>query len=173
MAAAALVTASEYLHMSFEHAAEFVDDHVEERPVGERDHSALQKKLLFLLSALRCEPYFEPFQELRVQVSPSRFRVPDLTLIPADAPHEQIVRTPPLLCIEILSPEDTMSRTLGRVRDLLAMGVPEVWIVDPELRSIHVCSGSTLMQHREGSLPVPGTPITVSLAEVFSVLDPK
>ena len=69
MATATLVTASEYLRMSFEHDAEFVDDHIEERPVGERDHSALQKRLLFLLSTVECEAYFEPFQELRVQVS--------------------------------------------------------------------------------------------------------
>ena len=169
MATAALITASEYLRMSFEHDAEFVDDHIEERTVGERDHSALQKKLLFLLSAMQCEPYFEPFQELRVQVSPSRFRVPDLTLVAAGAPDEQIVRTPPLLCIEVLSPEDTMSRTLVRVRDFLAMGVPEVWIVDPELRSIHVCAGNTLTEHRTGSLIVPGTPVAVSLDQVFSV----
>ena len=173
MATAALVTAAEYLRSRYEPDADFVDDHIEERPVGEKAHSRLQKRFLLLLSTLACEPFFETLQELRVQVSSTRFRVPDVCLISSFAPSEEIAVTPPLLCIEVLSPEDTMSRTLVRVRDFLTMGVPEVWIVDPETRSIHVCSGNILAEHRVGELPVPGTPISVSLSEVFSVLDPK
>ncbi len=173
MATAALITASEYLRSSFEPDAEFVDGHIEQRPAGERTHSVLQKRFLFLLSTLACEPYFESIQELRVQVTPTRFRVPDVCLLSTSAPYEEIATVPPLLCIEVLSPEDTMTRTLVRVQDFLTMGVPKVWIVDPELRTIHVCAGDTLTSHREGELPVPQTPITVPLAEVFRVLDPK
>ena len=168
-----LITASEYLRTSYEPDAEFVDGRIEERPVGERTHNRVQKQLLILLSQLACQPFFEALQEQRVQVTQTRFRVPDICLLAASAPYEEIARVPPLLCIEVLSPEDTMTRTLVRVRDFLAMGVPEVWIVDPELRTIHVCAGSTLTQHHQGSLAIPQTPITVSIAEVFSVLAPK
>ena len=176
MATAALspvITASEYLRTSYEPDAEFVDGHIEERPVGERTHNRIQKQLLILLSHLACQPFFESLQEQRVQITPTRFRVPDVCLLSASAPYEEIATIPPLLCIEVLSPEDTMTRTLARVRDFLAMGVPEVWIVDPELRTIHVCIGDTLTQHHHGSLAIPQTPITVSIAEVFSVLDPR
>ena len=173
MATATLVTASEYLRTRYEPDAEFVDGHIEERQMGERTHNALQKRLLLLLSTLECQPFFESVQEQRMRVSATRMRIPDICLISATSPWEEVVLTAPLLCIEVLSPEDTMSRTLVRVRDFLTMGVPEVWIVDPALRTIHVCAGDTLTQHSEGSLTVPATPISVQLAEVFRVLDPK
>jgi Uma2 family endonuclease len=81
-----------------------------------------------------------------VQVSSTRFRVPDVCVLRKGAPRDQIVVEPPLLCIEVLSPEDTMGRTRQRVRDFLSMGVLEVWIVDPAARSISVCTGSTMVE---------------------------
>ncbi len=84
---------------------------------------------------------------------------------------DQIVIEPPLLCIEVLSPEDTMRKTRQRVRDFLSMGVLEVWIVDPAARSISVCTGSTMVENSAGALTVPGTPVVLELAEVFQVLD--
>jgi Uma2 family endonuclease len=170
MATTALISASEYLKTSYEHDAEFVDGRIEERPVGERDHGLLQRKLLLLLSAASTEPYFLCIPELRVQTSNSRFRVPDLCVLRADAPDEQVVTIPPLLCIEILSPEDTMQRTLTRVRDFLSMGVPEVWVFEPELRIVQRCIPGNMTEYSDGRLEVPGTPISISIHDVFSAL---
>jgi Uma2 family endonuclease len=66
-----------------------------------------------------------------VQVKEYRFRVPDVCVIFAEAPKESILTHPPLLCIEILSPEDRMSEILERVKDYLAFGVRYVWVLDP------------------------------------------
>jgi Uma2 family endonuclease len=85
--------------------------------------------------------------------------------------REQIIRTPPLLCIEILSPEDRMSRTREKVRDYLDMGVPEVWVVDPQSRSVSVCTGPAMIEHTTGELTVPETPVVLALADIFKVLD--
>jgi Uma2 family endonuclease len=109
--------------------------------------------------------------ELRVQAKPTRFRVPDICVLRKDAPREQIVAQPPLLCIEILSPEDTVRRTRERVRDFLDMGVPEVWVVDPATRSVSVYSGVTSVEHTSGELHIPETPVVLALAELFAVLD--
>lgn len=170
-AAAPLIPVEAYLRLGdLESDAEYVDGEIQERNVGERDHSALTRKLLLLLSRPESEPLFVCFPELRVQVAESRFRVPDLCLLRSDAPYEKVVRTPPLLCIEILSPEDRMSRTISRVREFLAMGVPEVWIFDPESRSVGRYRAEGNRELREGILTVPGTAATVSIAEVFSAL---
>ncbi len=174
MASATLpfVSVSEYLRCSdFEPDAEYVDGTIEERPMGELDHSSLQTAFLLLLNKPPYRSFFRVYPELRIQVSRSRFRVPDVCLLRAGAPKEQIPQTPPLLCIEILSPEDTMSRTMIRVRDFLTMGVPQVWVVDSASRTIHVCAGPTITAHTEGELTVPETSITLSLAEAFSALD--
>jgi hypothetical protein len=64
-----------------------------------------------------------------------------------------------------------MLRTRERVRDFLAMGVPEVWIVDPALRSVTVCAGASTVEHMGGTLTVPETPMVLALADVFKVLD--
>ena len=171
MATAALIPLSQYLRTSYEPDAEFVEGRIEERPIGELDHSDLQSRLNLLLGHLSNLRFFRCNVELRVQTTPGRYRVFDLCLLAAGSPREQIVLTPPLLCIEILSPEDTMRRTLVRIREFLAMGVPEVWVFDPESRTVQVCIGSSVTEHTVGNLTVPTTPVVVSLAEVFSVLD--
>ena len=170
MATVATIPVSEYLETAFEHDAEFVDGRVEVRPVGELDHGKLQRKLLLLLSAPEYEHLFLCIPELRVQVSPTRYRVPDLCVLSAQAPEEQIITTPPLLCIEILSPEDTMRNTLMRVRDLLAMGVEAVWVFDPESRTVQVCAGNSREERACGFLKVPLTNLELNVDDVFSAL---
>ena len=84
--------------------------------------------------------------ELRVQVAPTRFRVPDLCLLEADRLPKRVATQPPMLCIEVLSPEDRFSRTREKCQDYLRMGVPEVWVVDPELRKAHVLTADGIMR---------------------------
>ncbi len=171
MGSSALIGAAEYLNTPYEHDVEFVDGRIEERPAGELDHGKLQRKLLLLLSRPEFEAEFLCFPEVRVQVAATRFRVPDLTLVSVSAPEEQVIRTPPLLAIEILSPEDSMQRILARVRDLVGMGIAEVWVFDPESRNVQVCQGGDRRELNSGVLAVPGTSAFVLLDEVFSALD--
>jgi Uma2 family endonuclease len=150
---------------------DYVDGEVQERNLGEQDHSDLQTRLAVLLCAPQNEVYLWVNTELRVQVKPTRFRIPDVCVRRSTAPSEQIVRTPPLLCIEVLSPEDTVARTRARVRDFLDMGVLQVWVVDPSTRSVMVFAGTTMVEHSDGELQVPETPVAISLPEIFKVLD--
>jgi Uma2 family endonuclease len=62
-------------------------------------------------------------QEQGVQVSPKRFRIPDICVTLGE-PNEEILRQPPFICIEVLSPEDRWPRIQQRIDDYLAMGVP-------------------------------------------------
>jgi Uma2 family endonuclease len=171
MATLALDPLTEYLRSSYKPDAEFVDGAIEERSMGERDHSDLQSELLALLRRPAYKQYFRCNVELRVQTSERNFRVPDVCLLRSGSPKEQIVHTPPLLCIEILSPEDTMTRTLKRVREYLAMGVAEVWVFDAEARTVQQCVGDRLIELSEGELTVPETPVKVDVQGIFRVLD--
>jgi Uma2 family endonuclease len=51
----------------------------------------------------------------------------------------------PTLAAEILSPSDTIEDIHEKIRAFLAAGVPLVWIIDPELRTVTV--------HRPGARP--------------------
>ena len=165
------VPVSEYLRTSYRPDCDYVDGEIQERNLGERDHADVQWRLLQLLSSTENQTQATARPELRVQVTPTRFRIPDVCVLRNDAPREQIVAQPPLLCIEVLSPEDTMQRVRERVRDFLNMGVAQVWVVDPKSRSITVYSGAHAEERSNGELDVPNTPIVLRLADIFQVLD--
>jgi Uma2 family endonuclease len=171
MATNTLIPVSEYLTTSYEPDCDYVDGEIQERNLGEQDHSDLQTRIAKLLGTDANETYLWVNTELRVQVKPTRFRVPDVCVRRANAPSEQIVSTPPLLCVEVLSPEDTVARTRARVRDFLDLGVVQVWVVDPTTRSVMVFSGTTMVEHSGGELNVPETPVVIALADIFNILD--
>jgi Uma2 family endonuclease len=104
-----------------------------ERNLGERDHGRLQLKLGAYFLARQAQWNTYAIVEQRVQVRPGRFRVPDVCVVLGTA-HGQILTAPPFLCVEIRSPEDAMSGFLERIDDYFAMGVPNVWVVDPARR---------------------------------------
>jgi Uma2 family endonuclease len=113
----------ENLHSTYEPDAEYVDGEIQERSVGEYDHASWQAALLEYFTRHKQDWNIRVRPELRVQVAATRFRVPDVTVLDRDRPIEQVITQPPLAVFEILSPEDTMTRTLEKLRDYERMGV--------------------------------------------------
>ena len=60
--------------------------------------------------------------------------------------------TPPLLCIEILSPGDTLNRIWERTRDYLAIGIPVCWMIDPLAKRAWSVTDAGLVEAPEGIL---------------------
>lgn len=52
--------------------------------------------------------------------------------------HPKYGEHPPVLAVEVLSPNDRINRVLSKIDDYLNNGVRLVWLVDPEDRSIRV-----------------------------------
>lgn len=165
------VSVEEYLASSYRPDCDYVDGEVQERNLGEKEHAALQAALIFLFAQNRKAWNVEVYPELRVQVSAKNYRVPDITVVPSGLQWERILRTPALLFIEILSPEDTLSRIRRRVDDYLRFGTENVWVIDPDLRKAYVCSATGFQEPEDGVLTVAGTPIRVVLSELFAELD--
>ncbi len=126
-------TAEEYLHITFEHYAEFVEGKLVERPAPCWDHSRMQEFLAAELWPVERPLGWRVMIELTVQTAPDRFRVPDVCIIRErpDPESRGIITRPPYLCVEILSPEDPAIEILGKVREYLRFGVDWVWVVDP------------------------------------------
>src|ERR1700716_401942 len=95
MSASTLVSVEEYLNTSYDPDYDYVDGRVVERNLGELDHSSLQTEISFYFRSRRKQWGVHAFVEQRVQVSPTRFRIPDICVIVGDFPTEQIFRTPP------------------------------------------------------------------------------
>src|ERR1700675_1021332 len=97
-----LWTVREYLPTSWSPDREFVDGRIEERNLGEKEHSIIQRYLTFLFMLKRDEWRVEVFPELRTQTQSRRFRVPDVLVTRVGDRFERYVTQPPLVAIEIL-----------------------------------------------------------------------
>ena len=163
----ALLSVEEYLATSYRPDCDFVDGHLEERNVGRRDHSNLQMVVSAYLYARRKEWGIRVYPEQRIQVGPTRFRVPDVTVVLGE-PSEQVFTKPPFLCIEILSPDDRLSRVEQRIDDFLKMGVAYVWLLDPETRRVYVATKEQGFHEFKGEVLRTENPaLEVPLGEIF------
>ena len=160
MATGSLVSVREYLSTSYRPDCDYIDGVVLERNVGEKDHSRLQTEIAFYYLSRRKEWGLWGFVELRVQVSATRFRVPDVCLTLGE-PAGQILTAPPFICIEVLSPEDRLSEMRQRVEDYLAFGVPYVWILDPATRHAWRCTPAGMQDVTELRTDNPETLVPV------------
>jgi Uma2 family endonuclease len=158
-----------YLRSSFEPDAEYVDGQIEERPMGEYDHASWQEAIMKWFWQHESEWNIRVKPELRVQVSSTRFRVPDVTVLDRSLPIEQIITHPPLAIFEILSPEDTMTRMMRKLDDYAAMGVAHILVIDP-------ATGKAWL-FRDGQLKLAshfgtaGEPIHFEISEIEKLLD--
>ncbi len=169
VATKALVSVEEYLHTSYEPDCDYVDGELVERNVGEFDHANLQSEIVYYFRSLRGKLKIIAVVEQRVQVSPTRFRVPDVCVILEEHPA-QIFRTPPFIVIEILSPEDRASVMQKKIGDYLAFGVSYVWVIDPQERTAVVHTGNGSFQSRDLILRTENPEIILPLPEIFAQL---
>lgn len=162
---------AQYLRTSFRPDREWLAGELLERNMGEGPHAVVQKFLAMFLGMHEEEWRILARTEQRVQVSPDRYRVPDLCVTRAEEAFEDIVRAPPLLCIEILSREDAASEMLERIEDDRTMGVAMVWLVDPRRRVASMVDAAGNINRVAEELSVPGTAIRLSLEELFAQLN--
>jgi Uma2 family endonuclease len=89
--------------------------------------------------------------------------ISDVCAIWAPMPAERVFDRPPLVWIEMLSPEDRPIRVNEKIRELQEFGAANIWIIDPETleAEIHTPEGSCKVA--DSVLRVAGTPIEVPL----------
>src|SRR6202044_2783831 len=134
------ISLDEYLRSSYHPDCDYVDGEVQERNLGEFDHAAVQMFLGSWFFQHRDEWQLRVLPEMRIRVSATRVRIADICLMARSQPIEQVPTKPPLAVIEILSPEDRISRYGQRLADYRQMGIPNVWVIDPANRIGYDCS---------------------------------
>ena len=132
MATTTHVPVEVYLRSSYEPDAEYVDGNIEERPMGEFDHASWQQAILKWFWQHEKEWGIRSLPELRVRVAATRYRVPEVTVRDRSRPIEKIIPYPPLAVFEVLSPEDRLQRLKRKLEDYKTMGIPEIWVIDPQ-----------------------------------------
>src|ERR1035437_6120266 len=155
MATALHIPLNEYLGINYRPDREYVDGEVRERNVGKWEHARLQWLLAAGFGAHEKEWNIIGSTEQRDKAG-RNVRVPDLVVL-KPGPQPDVLVDPPLLVIEILSPDDSYSETQEKARDYQEMGVETVWLIDPKTRTGRMCSGADWSASPR--MVVEGTPL--------------
>jgi Uma2 family endonuclease len=169
MASTTQISLSEYLQTTYHPDCEYVDGELQERNVGKTDHARVQALLAMWFGSHEEQWQIVVTTEQRVKVASGRIRIPDVTLVRPGALNEDVLTAPPLCAIEILSPDDTYSRMSEKSQDNRKMGIENIWLIDPATRTGQASTVSGWQDTME--FEIPGTPIRLSLHEIFSRLD--
>jgi Uma2 family endonuclease len=164
MNAVALVSVEDYLRITEKPNREYRDGQVILKATPTKLHSLIQFMLQMLLQAQDVQP----FPELTIRISPTKFLIPDVAV--ADDFEGPYPTHSVVLCCEILSPEDRLGATFSKCEDYHAWGVPFCWVVDPVKR--------TAWEYHSGSEPervseslLAGT-LKVPLSSLFAAIKP-
>ncbi len=148
------VSVEQYLHCSeYEPDADYVDGEIEERPIGEDDHSAWQAAIQKWFWKHEDQWNIRVRPELRVQTGATRFRIPDVAILDAALPREPIATYAPIAVFEVLSPEDRIKRMMRKLGDYQQMGIPAIWVIDPESGLCSRFEDDQLVRRDDFSLP--------------------
>jgi Uma2 family endonuclease len=169
MATTTHISLEEYLRTPFEPDAEYVRGEIQERAMGEYEHSAVQRAILMWFHLHDRDWQTRTLQEQKTRLNSESVRVPDVSVWRRDVPVKRVFDQPQLIAIEVLSPEDRQSRVQEKIDDYRDFQVPNIWIVDPIKRIGWDCSDGNWT--RKGRFEVEGAPIYLDLPELFKELD--
>lgn len=169
MATLVALPLEEYLQTTYHPDAEYVDGQLVERNVGEHFHSRLQSLLVILLGGRERQGHFRVFTELRIRISPTRYRIPDVCVVALPYKVSPILERP-YLAIEIVSPDDRLPNLFEKAAEYLQAGIANVWVIDPYRRMVFEADSAGV---REAPSRRVTTRLTgeVDFAELFEALD--
>ena len=171
MASRTLVSVEEYLRTCYRPDRDYLDGELVERNLGETDHSDCQGRIYayFLNRSRQLRVY--PLVEERVQVSATRFRIPDVSVVLGSRPTDQILTSPPFIAIEILSKDDRIIQMQERIDDYLRFGVRYVWLIDPRTQRAWIYTKEGAHEAKDGILRTEDPAIELPLPEIFHALE--
>ena len=167
MTTASLISIDQYESTSYRPDCDYIDGEIRERNLGKFDHSNLQRVLVGILFAREQDWNVLGLPEQRLRVSATRIRIPDVCIVSSKHEVEQTLTRPPLVCIEILSPGDTLASTRPRLEDYRSFGVSENWVFHPADRQAWTYDGTDFHPADE-ILRVAGTEIMIVIVDLFA-----
>jgi len=147
-----LLTYEEWLKLpEVEGIEEVVNGEIRKMPPNKWNHARIVEQLAQLLRA-RLDPesiyVITSVFGLVIRRDPLTTRVPDLAVFVASRLVEQdgYIHSAPDLIVEVLSAGNTRTERAAKLKDYEALGVPEVWVLSPDMRTVEV------LQLKEGRL---------------------
>jgi Uma2 family endonuclease len=167
MATATQISVTEYLKTTYRPDRDYVDGEVLERNLGEYEHGRPQMRISAFFFNREKEWHIRVVPEQRVQVKATRFRIPDVCVVLEESPVEAIFSHPPFICIEILSKDDSFNSVVDRLDDYAAMGVANIWVLEPHARRGYRYTPEGFLEAKDGVLRTSNPDLAVPLADLF------
>ena len=140
MGAKTAVSLEEYVRTSFPDLdKEFRDGAIVERSLPDTLHSRTQILIAVFFETLRKALPVFAYSELRLKLREGLILIPDVCVYWPSRPVSRLPDVPPLVAIEILSPDDRLTAARAKLEEYRAWGVKHVWLVDPYLRRMYTC----------------------------------
>ena len=166
------LTPEEYLHGVYkewpgdwEGDFDYVDGQLQRHDWGDYPHSRMHSELLGWFGQHDRDWHIRVLPSLTLEITPTRFRVPDLVIFDRSINAETFTRRlAPLVVMEVLSPEDTMMHVAALDADYRQMGIRNIWVIDPRQKTGWNCQPSGWL--RTETFALPGTPITLNLSNL-------
>ena len=115
----------------------------------------------------------QPLISQRLRLGPKLYRIPDLCLIKTPYKREPILTTPPLVCIEILSPGESTVYILRKVSEYLEFGVMAAWIIDPDKQQVMCYDQDGLHYPDNKTLRLPESGIEIDFRLLLQRTNPS
>jgi Uma2 family endonuclease len=160
------VSIEEYLRTSYEGLdREYVDGEIVERTLPTNLHSKVQARLARIFDTFGDTLPLYTRTELRLRVNLTRVRIPDVSVYSGEEPTDPVPVDPPLIAIEILSPDDTQSKLIAKLEEYRVWGARHIWLVNPKARKLQVYDKGVLLE--VDSFEVPEFNLHVTATEIF------
>lgn len=170
MAAAQAVSIEQYLTMTFEHDMELVNGELKERPMPTKLHGFVQQLLGAWFERHMDEWDIHMMSETRTRVNSEDVRLPDVAVCLGELTPGKTLDEPPLIAIEILSPDDSFADLRDRAEDFAGMGVRNIWLLDSGKRIAFSWNAGAWMPASE--LRVSGSPVYLDLGWLWGRIPP-
>ena len=139
------VTYEEWLRMPevTDFIEEVVDGEILIMPPNKWEHALIARNICKALDAqldAREALVLDTSFGLVIRKAPLTSRVPDLAVFLKSTIVEQdgYIHSAPQLVVEVLSPGNTRRERERKLADYASLGVPEMWVVSPEARTVEV-----------------------------------
>ena len=121
-----MVSVEKYLHTVYDGAdREYLDGEIVERNMGNKSHGRVQGTFIYLLRLLEQRTGIFVIPELRHKVTISRYRIPDVAVFALE-PESEVPDRPPLIAIEVLSPDDRIGYVVPKLDEYRRWGVQNI-----------------------------------------------
>jgi hypothetical protein len=162
-----------YLQRVYRPDCDYIDGEVRERNAGYWPHSEMIGIIGSKLHEFAKATDTVALLSVRIRVGEDCVLVPDVCLAHRTRPREDVIVTPPLLCVEVVAEADTFLAMQDRVERFLAMGVQNIWIVEQHGRLASYATKRGYLRPEDGILRIPGTQIEISLVALSAELEDR